>query len=403
MRCWIRSWYSGWYSGWNAYDKFESVKVSGNFALEYEFKNNVKSGAENWNNWVIVFKNGDKMWYLRSDAYSNETLGGEESVGYWGSWGTDWAQFKNTVADANLKLRVEKDGYFINVFAFLQGAAADGSDSLIYAVTANGTPIGDYEVLLGVDAAYLELTRVAYGVLENRTIVGTIDDGGVYNAIFNDKKSADYKVSGDFNATFHFMNYGNKPVYGSADANKANNWDNYIVRATAEGATTLLRADAYAMDNAGTFAYEFDWAWDDFTNIMRNAEVLLNVSREKDVVTYVATITAQDGKEYHYKAVNSGASTEDVALGFTCEKSAVDLLSVSVNSVVGSAAGSAEHDTSTTRIANNVRLQGEVVTVGVFDMNGHYVGRSMQNLPQGRYIVRQKVQGRMVNKMFIKK
>ena len=389
-------------TAWNAYDQFESVKLSGNFALEYEFKNNVKSGAENWNNWVIVFKNGDKMWYLRSDAYSNETLGGDGSVGYWGSWGTDWAQFKNTVAGANLKLRVEKDGYFINVFAFLRGAAADGSDSLIYAVTANGTPIGDYEVLLGVDAAYLELTRVAYGVLENRTIVGTIDDGGVYNAIFNDKKSADYKVSGDFNATFHFMNYGNKPVYGSADANKANNWDNYIVRATAEGATTLLRADAYAMDNVGTFAYEFDWAWDDFTNIMRNAEVLLNVSREKDVVTYVATITAQDGKEYHYKAVNSGASTEDVALGFTCEKSAVDLLSVSVNSVVGSADGSAEHDTSTTRIANNVRLQGEVVTVGVFDMNGHYVGRSMQNLPQGHYIVRQKMNGRIVHKIIRK-
>ncbi len=43
---------------------------------------------------------------------------------------------------------------------------------------------------------------------------------------------------------------------------------------------------------------------------------------------------------------------------------------------------------------------GEGVTTGVFDMNGHYVGLSTQGLPQGRYIVRQKVQGRMVNKVY---
>jgi hypothetical protein len=60
---------------------------------------------------------------------------------------------------------------------------------------------------------------------------------------------------------------------------------------------------------------------------------------------------------------------------------------------------SAEADSSTTRLADKYHLRAEAVTVGVFDMNGHYVGVTTQGLPQGRYMVRQKVNGRIVNKL----
>lgn len=78
----------------------------------------------------------------------------------------------------------------------------------------------------------------------------------------------------------------------------------------------------------------------------------------------------------------------------------------------GSAADSSSKDASTTVFsavpglpgtANASRLFEKSVTVGVFDMNGHYAGLSTQGLPQGLYIVRQKVQGRAVNRMFVKK
>ena len=59
---------------------------------------------------------------------------------------------------------------------------------------------------------------------------------------------------------------------------------------------------------------------------------------------------------------------------------------------------SAEADSTTTRLADKYHLRTEAVTVGVFDMNGHYVGVTAQGLPQGRYMVRQKVNGRIVNK-----
>ncbi|SHL81755.1 Carbohydrate binding module (family 35) [Fibrobacter sp. UWT2] len=60
-------------------------------------------------------------------------------------------------------------------------------------------------------------------------------------------------------------------------------------------------------------------------------------------------------------------------------------------------------DTSTTRLAKVSPFYGPATTIGIFDMNGHYVGLTTQGLPQGRYIVRQRIQGRNLNAVYIKK
>lgn len=60
-------------------------------------------------------------------------------------------------------------------------------------------------------------------------------------------------------------------------------------------------------------------------------------------------------------------------------------------------------DTSTISIATMPRIAGIATTVGIFDMNGHYLGITTQGLPQGRYVVRKKVQGRIVNTVYFKK
>ena len=62
-----------------------------------------------------------------------------------------------------------------------------------------------------------------------------------------------------------------------------------------------------------------------------------------------------------------------------------------------------KQDTSTTRLAKVSPFYGAAETIGIFDMNGHYVGISTQGLPQGRYIVRQRIQGRNLNAVYIKK
>ncbi|MBO7414591.1 MAG: beta-mannosidase [Fibrobacter sp.] len=60
-------------------------------------------------------------------------------------------------------------------------------------------------------------------------------------------------------------------------------------------------------------------------------------------------------------------------------------------------------DTSTTRLATTPRLQGTRVHMGFFDMKGQFMGMSEHGLPQGRYIMRSKVQGHTENRLYIKK
>ena len=65
-------------------------------------------------------------------------------------------------------------------------------------------------------------------------------------------------------------------------------------------------------------------------------------------------------------------------------------------------ADSTEKDSITTSLTENFRLRGNSKSMKIFDMNGNYMGTSTQNLPQGRYIVLQKIQGRTVNVVYIK-
>ena len=311
-------------TAWNAYDSFEKVSVSDDFVVEFDFINRSKA-IENWNHWVLIFKNGENTWYLRADAFSVESF--STSVGYYGVWGTDWTLFQSIFKDAKVKLRAVKDENTINVYAFLKGGASDGRDSLVYRVSSTDVPSGEYDIYLGVDQAYLELNSVLYGSQSDRIFVGTLDAGGVYNAGFATQQTRSFEASEDFNMVFHFKNFGN----GGA----SENWDNYIVRSTAEGKTTLLRADAYAMDNPGTFSYSYDWDWSDFNAIMRNADVEMNISRKEDVVSYKTLVTAENAKTYRYDAIHSGASPENMSIGLTCEKSGVDLLKVIVKNTIG--------------------------------------------------------------------
>lgn len=302
-------------SAWNDYEKFYKVDALDNFVAEFEFVNNTKV-AENWHNWALAFVNGSETWYLRADAYSVSTFANSE-VTYSYTW--NWDDFKSVFKGAKMKVRAVKDGNAINVSVFAGGKE-------VYHATATNAPSGSYAIYLGGEASYQEISKVVAGSAKNREIAGTIDDGGVYNAAFNALKTSEYKASGDFNLKFHFMNYAN----GAG----AENWDNFIVRSVSGEKTTLLRADAYALDAVGTFKFEYDWSWDDFAGIMRNADVVMNISRSGSTITYDAVVTAENGKAYHYKAVNTGAPTGEIAFSLTCEKSAVDLLGVSSENIV---------------------------------------------------------------------
>ncbi len=321
-------------TAWDSYEEFLPVSVPDSFSLEFRFKNRTQA-ENNWNNWILSFKNGDETWYLRADAYSVETFSGS-SVGYKGSWDGDWDAFRKMFQNADVTLKARRLGTTIDVFAFV-------GDSLVYRASATGTPSGDYTVYLGADEACLEVSKVAYGANSSRILVGAIDGGGVYTSAFNTELSPTYAApSGDFSMKFRFANYGN--------GDGAEAWDNFIIREISGSNTMLLRADVYALDGIGQTEFTKDWDFDDFAAIMRNASVDLEISRVNDTIAFAAEIVAENGDVYHYGALQTGAPTGDVSFGFSVEKSAVDLFGVETVENVGVAA-----DTATTAISRAKR------------------------------------------------
>ena len=57
----------------------------------------------------------------------------------------------------------------------------------------------------------------------------------------------------------------------------------------------------------------------------------------------------------------------------------------------------------TTRMAEKLHFSERAVTTGIFDMKGQYMGLSKQGLPQGRYMIRKKVEGRTMFMPYKKK
>lgn len=304
---------------WNDYEKFEKVNGVKNFAAEFEFENN-SLGNENWNHWILAFKTSSGLWYLRADAYSVESFSGS-SVGYYKSWNNDWEKFKAIFKNAKVKIKAVRSESTINVFVYAK-------DSLVYAASATNTPDSDYEIYLGADNAELKISKVSIGENLERILVGEIDDAGNYTSAFNAKVSQEFKApAGNFKMNLKFANYGN--------GEGASNWDNFLIRENVNGKTMILRADVYALDALGNVKFSSDWDWDNFSEIMRNANVDLSIERLKDTIHFAGIISAENGDVYHYGAIQTGAPTDEISFSLSVEKSAVDLFEVSSFKSVG--------------------------------------------------------------------
>ncbi len=297
---------------WDAYSDFHRTEISGDFEIEYIFDNYTRA-VENWHNWAIALTSGGQTWYTRADAWSNSTFTGSV-VNY--KYGWNWeTEFKEVYKNKEVRVKISKTGTSANVFAFV-------GDQLVYTSTATNCPSGNYIVYLGGEACYLDVKKVSAGSIGERQRVGTVNDDGTYTVGFNVARSQTIGVSGDFELNYAFNNY--------RDPVSNDNWDNYIIRAISGGQTMLLRADAYAMDVAGSLNYSYDWSWNDFVSLMSGANVELTIKRKSDVVTYNAVITARNGQVYNYNVTNTGAPIYDMEFGFTCEESMVDLFKAEI-------------------------------------------------------------------------
>ncbi|MBK8806951.1 MAG: glycoside hydrolase family 43 protein [Bacteroidales bacterium] len=298
--------YAAYSLAWNDYNSFLKHTASGDFMHEYTFVNYTQA-AENWHNWAIALTANNQTWYMRADAYSNSTFTGS-TVGYKYNW--DWANFKDIYQNKEVRVRVLRQGTTINVFAYI-------GEELIYTSTATNCPTTAMDVYLGGEKCYLDVKKVTTANLENRNTVGTTTEYGTYPSAFNTAQSKQTIVSGNFELNYQFNNYRNQT--------SNDNWDNYIISATAANQTMLLRADAYAVNPQGTLAYTYDWDWTIFTKLMSGAKVDLNIKRTDNTIAYNAVITDTTGAIYHYTTLNTNAPTGDMQFGFTSEESMLDI------------------------------------------------------------------------------
>jgi beta-xylosidase len=298
------------------YAKFNQTKVTGDFEIEYTFVNNTLA-AENWHNWALAFQTTSETWYMRADAFSNSTFSGT-TVNYWYNW--TWDVFKTVFQNKEVRVKVQRIGTTINVYASVGG-------KLVYTTSSVNSPTGALTVYLGGETCYLDVKKISASQLGARQTLGTANDDGTYTAPFNTLFSPTTSVTGDFELNYSFNNYHNIV--------NVNNWENYIIRAISGSTSTLIRADAYAMNTIGTLAYTYDWDWANFLPIISGAQIALKISRTGGTITYTALITAKDGKVYNYQVVNTQAPTGAMSFGFTNETNFLDFFEVEKVSYVG--------------------------------------------------------------------
>ncbi len=160
--------------------------------------------------------------------------------------------------------------------------------------------------------------------------VPTCDNG--FWASFSDA----YEVKDGKSVKLHFNNY----------SSGLNNWSNYVLAFTNTATTAdkapsadnyagyaeygVVRADAFGWAFPEDPAYEYSWTWEEFVNIMMDADVTLTISRKAGDVTVDGVIVDAAGAEYTYKisAKTTAAAADPMYVFITGEGSYIELLSV---------------------------------------------------------------------------
>lgn len=293
---------------WNDTTKFIPLSVSGDFEVEYVFQESA-SGLQNWHNWSLILTGGTDRWFLRGDAYSLSTFTGSAVTHK-----TDWSgaiDFKTAYAGKLVRLLVRRTGSVIEVQAFADSV-------LVASSTATGCPTGSLGLMLGGEAVSLKLVKTSASKVVERERVGTVTDYGTYGIGFDVAHCTARTATGDFRLRYRFVN--------QHSSENQDNWTNFVVRSVTGGKTSFLRADAYATNPTGTFAYSYDWTWDKFLPLMSGATVDLTIRRMGSTVVYEAQIAAMTGSVVRYVATNTGAGTAPVSFDLTTEQGMIDLL-----------------------------------------------------------------------------
>ena len=262
---------TGW---WGAHS--ENIKVGPKETFVYTFTN-YTSGANNWNNFVVVLCRADNSEYavVRADNYGwGDGYAACTPIGTQGDWGT-WLK--------------AMDGAKVTTFVTNNGdgtadvkAVMIGNDGNTYTQEYNGINTvdpNDFYFRFTVDGCHLEFDSVL-GAEDNST--------GWWGA-----HSQDIKVPAGMTYTTRFKNF----------TNGANNWNNFVVVLTREDNSeyAVVRADNYGWgDSYGACTPsggQSDWgAW---LSAMDDATVNVSVTNNGSSADVKCVMVGNDGITYY--------------------------------------------------------------------------------------------------------
>jgi len=279
---------------WTAFS--DTIKVEAGTSKKLHFKN-YTSGANNWNNFVVILQN-------IADAHAATDTNGYKEYGVvradnWG-WGAGydgiataecnwvWDTFASDMQGADVILEVFNNGTTADVVAtvYTKGGTT-------YTQKYTGIAIdGDLYFCLTVDGSWIEIKGTPVGNFDLSTPWWTGHSDTV-------------KVEAGTTERVYFKNY----------TSGQNNWNNFLVVLqnvadvhSADVVTeykeyAVLRADNYGWGSGydGIVVPETNFVWETFTSDMNGADVVLDITNNGTTVDVVATVYTKTGSVYTQK------------------------------------------------------------------------------------------------------
>ena len=282
---------TGW---WGAHS--ENIKVGPKETFVSTFTN-YTSGANNWNNFVVVLCKADNTEYavVRADNYGwGDGYAACTPVGTQGDWGTWLAAM---------------DGAKVTTYVTNNGdgtadvkAVMIGNDGITYTqeyIGINTVDPNDFYFRFTVDGCHLEFDNVL-GAEDNST--------GWWGA-----HSADFNVPVGKTVTTRIKNY----------SNLQNNWNNFVVVLTSDGTTeyAVVRADNYGWgDSYGACTPSGGQAdWGTWLSAMDDATVTVSVTNNGGSADVRCVMLGNDGQTYYQDYIGISPIGDELFFRFTVD------------------------------------------------------------------------------------
>ena len=344
---------NGWWSDWT-----ESFELNDGDVKEISLKN-FSDGINTYDNYVLVFTNeanekgqdpntvsDSHVEYcaVRADA-AGWCLNGtcdisDDSFTYsWDNWNT-WRQ--QVMVEADVTITLERNGKNITMTA--DNVDYNGTSNTM---TANfNIEVADEETIyfcFTCEESYVDVLSVKDGVkiVPDENAIETLGNTDYTNAWWTEW-STPLEIKDGETKVYTLNNY----------SDGVNNYDNYVLMFTNEytephqnpnyadgtGAGSenhveygAIRADAWAWNDTFTTSGTFSTDWDSFRDTMKQAKVVLTVTRKDNIITVAADVTGRNGETFSNETVyTSTVLTADAPcyVIVTCEECYLEILSI---------------------------------------------------------------------------